>query len=80
MAAIGRHRGHIAGIEVTLSHPGTHHILGLRMAELANGFPALGEVLAHDGDLLVEQLAGRPTRLRARPAPRTGDQRAAGLT
>ena len=61
VAAIGRHRGHIRGIEVTLSHTGAHHILGLRMAELADGFPTLGEVLGREGDLLVEKLADLPT-------------------
>ncbi|WP_194915543.1 helix-turn-helix domain-containing protein [Catenulispora rubra] len=61
VAAIGRHRGHISGIEVTLSHTGAHHILGLRMAELADGFPTLGEILRREGELLVEQLAGLPT-------------------
>jgi AraC-like DNA-binding protein len=60
VAAIGRHRGHIHGLELTLSHPGAHHVLGLRMAELADGFPTLGEVLGREGELLVEQLAGLP--------------------
>jgi AraC-like DNA-binding protein len=60
-AAIGRHRGHIHGLELTLSHTGAHHLLGLRMAELSQGFPTLGEVLGREGDLLVEQLAGLPT-------------------
>jgi AraC-like DNA-binding protein len=61
VAAIGRHRGRVHGVEVTLSHTGAHHILGLRMAELADGYPTLGEVLGREGDLLVEQLAGLPT-------------------
>jgi AraC-like DNA-binding protein len=61
VAAIGRHRGHIHGVEVTLSHTAAHRVLGLRMAELATGFPTLGEVLGREGDLLVEQLAGLPT-------------------
>ena len=61
VGAIGRHHGHIHGVEVTLSHTGAHHVLGLRMAELAAGFPTLGEVLGREGDLLAEQLAGLPT-------------------
>jgi AraC-like DNA-binding protein len=60
-AAIGRHRGHIHGLELTLSHTGAHRILGRRMAELSEGFPTLGEVLGREGELLVEQLAGLPT-------------------
>ena len=61
VAAVGRHHGRIHGMEVTLNHTGAHHILGLRMAELSDGFPTLGEVLGREGDLLVEQLAGLPT-------------------
>jgi AraC-like DNA-binding protein len=61
VAAIGRHRGRIHGLELTLSHTGAYRILGLRMAELADGFPTLGQVLGREGDLLVEQLAGLPS-------------------
>lgn len=61
VAAIGRHRGNIQGVEVTISHTGAYRVLGMRMAELATGFPTLGEVLGREGDLLVEQLADLPT-------------------
>jgi AraC-like DNA-binding protein len=61
IAAIGRHRGRVHGMELTLSHTGAHHILGVRMAELAEGFPTLGEVLGREGELLVEQLASLPS-------------------
>lgn len=61
VAAIGRHRGRIQGLEVTVSPTGAYRVLGLRMAELATGFPTLGEVLGREGELLVEQLAGLPT-------------------
>ncbi|GAA2023174.1 AraC family transcriptional regulator [Catenulispora yoronensis] len=59
-ASIGRHRGRVHGLEITLGHTGTHRLLGLPMAHLATGFPTLAEILGRPGELLVEELAGLP--------------------
>jgi AraC-like DNA-binding protein len=60
-ASVGRHRGRVHGLEVTLSHTGAHQILGIPMAHLADGLPTVSELWGREGDLLVEQLAGLPT-------------------
>ncbi|GAA1962518.1 helix-turn-helix transcriptional regulator [Catenulispora subtropica] len=60
-ASIGRHRGRIHGLEITLSHTGAHQLFGTPMVHLANGLPTVSEVLGREGDLLVEQVAGLPT-------------------
>lgn len=59
--SVGRHRGRIHGIEVTLSHTGAHRVFGLPMNHLATGFPSLSELWGRQGELLVEELQGLPT-------------------
>ncbi|NUP51518.1 MAG: helix-turn-helix domain-containing protein [Catenulispora sp.] len=60
-ASVGRHRGRIHGLEVTLSHTGAHQVFGLPMSHLAGGFPSLSELWGRQGELLVEELEGLPT-------------------
>ncbi|NUR62689.1 MAG: helix-turn-helix domain-containing protein [Catenulispora sp.] len=60
-ASVGRHRGGVHGLEVTLCHTGAYQIFGMPMIHLAAGFPSVSELWGREGELLVEELEGLPT-------------------
>lgn len=56
-AALTEYTGHQHGIEVNLTPPGAHMLLGIPMHELAGRCVALEDALGRDGRQLPEQLA-----------------------